>query len=256
MVEGLPWEQFVKQCLGGPAEKSLDLGCGAGARSLTVFKAGASKYIEGIDVSKDRVAEGEKQRQKLGVPGHLKVGDINTIQLSSHSYDLIFSCHSFHHFLELEHIMQQVHNALTPQGLFVLEEYVGPTQFQWTNQQIDLVKSLLSLLPAELRYYRWGTVKESEGRPTPAEVMAVSPFESIRSAEILPLFEHYFEIVIAKPLGGTIQHLLYNGIIHNFDPDDEQVRQYLKAIIDIEDSLIDAKLLPSDFMLLIGKRKN
>src|SRR5437899_3061855 len=81
--------------------------------------------------------------------------DINTAMLSPEAYELIFSCHSFHHFLELEHIMQQVHQALTPRGLFILEEFVGPTQFQWTDQQIELVRSLMSLIPERLRRLRW-----------------------------------------------------------------------------------------------------
>jgi SAM-dependent methyltransferase len=252
LIAGVPWAEYVKKQWGDPAEKSLDLGCGAGAKSLDIFQAGATKYIEGVDISAGRVAEGEKRRQTLGAPGNLRVADVNTLELPPQTYDLIFSCHSFHHFLELEHIMQQVQTALTPKGLFVLEEYVGPTQFQWTDQQMELVESLLALLPAELRYYRWGVLKELEGRPTPAEVMAVSPFESIRSAEILPLFERYFDGVALKPLGGTLQQLLYNGIVHNFKPHDEQASRYMAAIIEVEDTLIDAGLLPSDFMLLVG----
>lgn len=150
--------------------------------------------------------------------------------------------------------MAQVRTALTPRGLFVLEEYAGPTQFQWTDQQMELVRALLALLPAQLRRYRWGTCKEWEGRPTPAEVMAVSPFESIRSAEIVPLFREHFRVVVMRPLGGTLQRLLYNGIVHNFDPEDPEACRAIEAIYRVEDSLIDAGLLPSDFMLLIGQR--
>ncbi len=57
-----------------------------------------------------------------------RVEGINTVALPRSAYDLIFSCHSFHHFEALEHVMQQAHDALTPGGLFVPEEFVGPTQ--------------------------------------------------------------------------------------------------------------------------------
>ena len=103
---------------------------------------------------------------------------------------------------------------------------------------------------------RWGAVKSHEGRPTPEEVVAVSPFESIRSADIVPLFEQRFEVVGARNLGGTVQHLLYNGIVHNFALEDEEACRYLQAIVRVEDALVDARLLPSDFMLLIGRRKS
>ncbi len=255
LVDGLPWERWVCKELRAPAERSLDLGCGAGGRSISVFNEGASRYIDGLDVSEGRIAEGERLRQESGIPGNFRVADTNTVTLSPDTYELIFSCHSFHHFLNLEHIMQQVHNALTPHGLFVLEEFVGPTQFQWTDKQMDVVRSVLALIPERLRWYQWNALKVVEGRPTPAQVVAVSPFESIRSAEIFALFKSYFEVVAVKRLGGTIQHLLYNGIAHNFSLNDEEAIHCLRGIWEVEDALIDSEMLPSDFMLLIGRRK-
>lgn len=254
-IDGLRWEQWVPRHLGGPAARSLDLGCGAAARSLAVWNEGASAHLEGVDISEGRVAEGERRRRETGAPGRFWAEDVNAIELEPGRYDLIFSAHSFHHFLELEHVMEQTARALTPRGLFILEEFVGPTQFQWTDLQMEITAGLMGLLPEHLRRLRWGAVKPYEGRPTVEEVVAVSPFESIRSAEILPLFEQYFEIVLIKKLGGTIQHLLYNGIVHNFWPLTEEASRSLQGIIKVEDSLIDSGLLPSDFMLLVGRRK-
>ena len=59
-----------------------------------------------------------------------------------------------------------------------------------------------------------------------------------------------------KNLGGTIQHLLYNGIVHNFPPGDAGGASEPRAVIGVEDALIDTGRLPSDFMLLIGRRKD
>jgi ubiquinone/menaquinone biosynthesis C-methylase UbiE len=255
LIDGLPWERWVTKALGRPARRSLDLGCGSGLKSVAVWQAGSTAEADGIDVSEERVAEGEKRRASLGMPGAFRVGDVNACRLTPSSYDLIFSSHSFHHFVELEHIMAEVAKALTPGGLFVLEEFVGPTQFQWTDQQIDLVRSLMTLLPEEFRMLRWNAVKPYEGRPTVAEVVAASPFESIRSAEIVPLFRQHFDIVETRALGGTLQHLLYNGIVHNFGPEREAAEGYVRAFIETEDALIESGLLPSDFMLLVGRAR-
>jgi SAM-dependent methyltransferase len=256
LIDGLPWETWVAKALGRPAQRSLDLGCGSGLKSVAVFQAGSTREADGIDVSEDRIAEGERTRAAIGMPGQFRVTDVNTSRLAPNAYDLIFSSHSFHHFLELEHVMSEVRSALTPGGLFVLEEFVGPTQFQWTDQQIDLVRSLMALLPEEYRMLRWNAVKPYEGRPTVADVVAASPFESIRSAEIVPLFRRHFEIVELRLLGGTLQHLLYNGIVHNFGPERAAAAEYVRAIHETEDALIDRGLLPSDFMLLVGKRRD
>jgi SAM-dependent methyltransferase len=255
LVDGLSWPAFVRRELGAPAERSLDLGCGAGARSFAVYDEGAALALEGHDISAERIAQAEAVRRARGIPGGFAVADGNAGELPANRYGLIFSCHSFHHFLRLEHVMEQVHRALAPEGFFVLEEFVGPTQFQWTDEQIALVRSLMALVPERLRRFRWDAVKTHEGRPTPAEVAAVSPFESIRSAEIYPLFQKYFQVVAAKKLGGTLQHLFYNGIMHRFVPGDAEAQACLDAVIGVEDALIDTDRLPSDFMLLIGRRK-
>jgi SAM-dependent methyltransferase len=255
LIDGLEWKRWVSQSLGGPAARSLDLGCGAASRSLAVWEAGASACLEGVDISEERVAEGERLRREIEAPGRFWAEDVNALTLEPGRYDLIFSAHSFHHFLELEHVMEQVGKALAPRGLFILEEFVGPTQFQWTDLQMGLTAGLLQLLPEDLRRLRWGAVKHAEGRPTVEQVVAVSPFESIRSAEIVPLFEKYFDVVLIRNLGGTLQHLLYNGIVHNFWPMTDEAARGVNGIFAIEDQLIDSGLLPSDFMLLVGKRR-
>lgn len=254
-IDGLPWERWVVQRLGGACGRTLELGCGSAGRSLYLADMGMSRQIEGIDVSPDRVAAGERERISRNVPGGFRVEDVNAVRLPRAAYDLIFSCHSFHHFEKLEHVMAEVHEALTPNGVFVLEEFVGPTQFQWTDTQIALVRQLTALLPDRYRTFRWGVVKPYEGRPTPAEVVAVSPFESIRSGEIVPLFHRFFDVRTARPQGGTLQHLLYNGIIHNFGDTDTESLRYLKAIYQVEDALIDGGFIPSDFQLLVGRRR-
>jgi hypothetical protein len=114
----------------------------------------------------------------------------------------------------------------------------------------------MELLPEDLRMLRWGAVKPYEGRPEVKDVVAASPFESIRSAEIVPLFQRFFRVVELRRLGGTIQHLLYNGIVHNFTLDRRDALDRVQAIIEVEDALIDSGMLPSDFMLLIGMRRD
>lgn len=129
LIDGLPWDHWVKKELGGPARKSLDLGCGAGARSLAVFRAEASRHVEGLDVSADRIDEAEKRRKEIGAPGRFEFSDVNTIELPFDTYDLIFSCHSFHHFHALEHIMLQVNRALTPAVSLFLRSMWGQVNF-------------------------------------------------------------------------------------------------------------------------------
>lgn len=256
LVEGQTWAHWVRKPLQGPARRSLDLGCGSGRKSAAVFAACSTLHATGFDLSEERIAEARQLQSRLGIPGEFAVADANRLDLPADSFDLVFASHSFHHFLDLERIMDQVHRALTPRGIFVLEEYVGPSQFQWTDAQMSLVASRLALMPERLRVLPWGTIKDREGRPAPSDVAAVSPFESIRSAEIEPLFRERFEMVAARRLGGTLQQLLYNGIMHNFVMTDAESLIQIRGVAALEDALLDHGVLPSDCMLLIGRRRD
>jgi ubiquinone/menaquinone biosynthesis C-methylase UbiE len=254
LIDGLPWWAWISRHFGGPATRSMDLGCGSGSLSMRLLATGATQCVEGVDASPERIAEAEKRREAAGAPGRFIVADCNEVALEENRYDLIVSSHSFHHFLELEAVMDRVLRALTPRGLFILEEFVGPTQFQWTDAQIDATRTLTSLVPERFRILPWGAVKPFEGRPEAADVAAASPFESIRSAEIGPLFERRFEIVHRRLFGGTVQHLFYNGIIHNFVPGNPEAEALVRGVYRVEDALIDSGFLPSDFQLLVGRR--
>ena len=83
----------------------------------------------------------------------------------------------------------------------------------------------------------------------------VCPSEAIRSDEIVSLFLKYFDPIHHKRLGGTIQHLLYSGIIHNFPDNDSDIDRLIDSIDGIESKLIELDALPSDFVLLIGRRR-
>lgn len=254
-IDGVRWERWVVSALGAPPAASLELRCGTGDRSLFVYEHGWSRRLDGLDADEDRIDVAETRRKAVGAPGAFRIGDVNTISLDRDAYDLVFACHGFHHFFALEHILDQVHATLRPRGLFVIEGYVGPSRFQWTSTQIALVRSLLSLMPDRLRTFPWGAVKTQEGRPNRSDLAAAAGFEAIRSAEILPLVAERFEVLATQPIGGTLQHLLYNGIMHNFGDDDAEARRYIDAIMQMEDVLVDDGLLPGDFVVLIARRR-
>jgi hypothetical protein len=144
---------------------------------------------------------------------------------------------------------------LTEDGYVVFEEYVGPNRFQWTDEQLGLTAQMLALLPTRLRKYAHGILKEEEGRSTVEEVKAVCPSEAIRSQDIVPLFRDHFHLVWHKLLGGTIQHLLYSGIIQNFPDHDPHVLHAMDAINGLEQTFIAYGIIQSDFALLVGRKK-
>lgn len=254
LIDGLSWRQWVRAALGHPARVALELGCGDGAALADTIRAGVAESAVGLDLDESRfVACRELPAFRDGQVRFL-AADVNTIALEENTFDLIYVNQSFHHFLELEHILEQVYRALTPQGYFVLDEYVGPPRFQWTDAQLALTAQLLGIMPRELRMYANGIEKRSEGRSTVEDVIRVCPSEAVRSDEIVPLFRNNFQTVRQNNLGGTIQHLLYSGIVQNFPDGDPETDHLIDCIDGIERVLIDHGIIPSDFVLLVGRR--
>jgi SAM-dependent methyltransferase len=251
LIDGLYWQGWVRRHLGGPVAVGLELGCGNGAALAHMVESGFITRGVGLDLEESRFTAGRPDG-RIGFIG----ADVNTIALEPGAYDLVYALQAFHHFEAIEHVMAQVHTALKPNGVFVLDEFVGPSRFQWTDEQLAWTGHLLDLMPRELRKYPNGVEKRREGRSTPEEVIRVCPSEAIRPGDIPTVFASTFRPVAKKNLGGTIQHLLYSGIIQNFPDNDPDVDAIIDSVDAIETSLIDQGILPSDFMLLLGTRRD
>ncbi|WP_321470793.1 methyltransferase domain-containing protein [uncultured Paludibaculum sp.] len=255
LIDGLPWRTRIPQALGGPAEYALELGCGSGENTHATWRAGTARHVTGIDLDDSRFAEVRSGMKSQGAPVSFQAADIDHLSLEPSRYGLIYAIQSFHHFERLEHICAEISKALVPGGFFVLDEFVGPARFQWTDKQLALTAQLLGLMPRPLRMYANGIEKRAEGRSTPEQVIQVCPSEAIRSNEIVQVFRDHFDVVHEKNLGGTIQHLLYSGIVQNFPDDDEATNIMVDSINSLEELFIDSGVLPSDFMLLIGRKR-
>lgn len=96
-------------------------------------------------------------------------------------------------------------------------------------------------------------IKLDANLPTLHSVIAVDPSEAVRSAEIVPVLSHYFDIVEHKPLGGTILQFLLADIAGNFAGEDGA--QLLEMLFDIEDTLLACGDLSSDFAYIVARPK-
>jgi len=86
--------------------------------------------------------------------------------------------------------------------------------------------------------------------------VAISPFEAVRSADIIPLLYRYFTIVERRDYGGTILHWLLNQIVPNFDEvGSEEDRCILSLLCGIEFLMTQPGAFQSDFTVIIASRK-
>ena len=142
-----------------------------------------------------------------------------------------------------------------PRGLFVINEYVGPDRFQWDDKTNQLMNDLLQTLPERYRIEPLtGEVRQHVGRVSVEAVVAVDPSEAIHSADILQACAERFELVEQREFGGALLQFLLAEIVANFDPDSEEDRERLLALVETENQLIASGELKPWFVFAVYRR--
>jgi SAM-dependent methyltransferase len=244
---------------GGEAGDALSLGCGAGHLDR-IFKRCGYRFrsFTGIDISGPAVDRARELATEVGLAPALsyQAADLNRHALPADSFDLIYFFQSLHHIESLEFALDQCHAALRPGGILLVNEFVGPSRFQWTDRQLDEANSVFSTLPEELRRdLTRGGVKQRIVRPSVAQMLAYDPSEAVRSADIERVLTATFDVFEGWNWGGTLNHLVFQDIAGNFDPADEGHRAHIDRLIDHENRLIAEGRLASDFKVFLARRR-
>lgn len=234
----------------------MSLGCGNGHRERRWASLCNFKKIYGYDISGSLIQEAKKQAHEKQLDQIIEyfTADIHETGLPENQYDAVFVEQSLHHFSPLKELLIKINNSLKPDGLFIVNEYVGPSRFQRTKRQLEVINAVRSILPEKLKSHIVdGSVKKVIC-PSRMSMIFKDPSEAVESAMIVPLLYEIFDVVEMKPYE-VITHILFDGIAHNFLSDDVEVKRYLRMCFDIEDVLMQTKELPENFVLMVCKKK-
>jgi glycosyltransferase involved in cell wall biosynthesis/SAM-dependent methyltransferase len=253
------WVNYVaRKYFPEPVGKALSLGCGAGGLERHALSAGICSNFDAYDISEGSIEAAREEAQKAGFLDRINyvAADLNAITLEENAYDAVFASMAIHHLENLEGVYEELTKALKPGGLFVFNEFVGPSQFQWTDTQLRFANELMKEIPEQYRITNQDTVLREIRRPTIEFMNETDPSESIRSEEIMPITERFFDIVERRDYGGTLLHLVTAaGTIRNYSSDSEEDVALLQRMIDFEKSHIAAGDLDSDFTLVIARNR-
>lgn len=236
----------------------LSLGCGAAGLEIFASGQGLFQSMVALDASSMSLDQARKAAAAQGVTNvDFRLADIDRLELDPSNYDVILANMSLHHVKKLRTLLSQVRRALKPHGFFLINEFVGPRQFQFTDLQLSLVADLLAALPAAWRRdSATGEVKDHYARMSVEHWNVADPSEAIRSDRIVPDVERQFRVIERIDYGGTILNLLLEHIVHNFDPAVEKDVAAIRLLSTIEAILIRAGVIPSDFTVMAVKKRN
>ncbi len=235
----------------------LSLGCGAGNLERHLLSLAPFKRIDAYDISEGAIKGAKREANSAKMQVNYHIADLNEIRLPQDSYDVVFADMSLHHIEKLEHLLNEINRTLTDDGLFVINEYVGPSQFQYSKKQVEVINDILDILPPTYRRRVTDSdvIKPFFAPPSIEYMNNNDPSEAIRSSEIIDLVKNKFEVLEHQNYGGTILHMLLQDIIGNFDPENIKDATLLRMILYIEKLLIREHVIKSDFTFLVLKKR-
>jgi SAM-dependent methyltransferase len=170
---------------------------------------------------------------------HYYAADFNEPALPRNRYDIVFFHQSAHHVAKLEKVFRRVLHALKPDGLLYLDEYVGPSRHNWSEELLAPQQAAYRALPKSLRTRKRLSVP----------IQVDDPSEAFRSDEIMPQLRIGFDVVAERPYGGTLLSVIYPMLRR-----DAVTPELVQRLIADEQRMLDAGAL-SFYTVVVAKPK-
>ncbi|MFO1328292.1 MAG: glycosyltransferase [Rubrivivax sp.] len=252
------WLQHLKRTrFPATRARGLSLGCGSGAVVVDALVSGLVERMDGVDLSAAAIEVARDRARRAGVAGRAGLRVVNANEMAIDGpLDLIVFEQSLHHVDALGPVLDRCAAALADDGFLVINEYVGPDRFQWSDEAERLMNAILERLPAGHRLHPdSGEPKLRMQRVDPQQVIALDPSEAIHSGDILPALAQRFELVESRPFGGTLLQFLLADIAANFDPEDSRDVALLRLMSLLEAELVRCGAIGSDFVYAVYRRR-
>ncbi len=240
-----------------PGLTALSLGCGMGGRELRWAELGVFEHIDAFDIAPASVEVAAAAAREAGFSDEIRFAVRDFTKLGDGDrYDVVLAEHSLHHLAPMPEVVAKVDGLLNPGGLFLVDEFVGPKRFQWTDAQLAEAQLTLERFPEELRVQGSAGVKRRVIRPSRLWMVMTDPSEAIDSARITASLHHQFDVLEELPYGGAVLHLALADIAQNFVDGDPLADQVLTAAFEYEDRLMSQGRVASDFVAFVCRKRD
>lgn len=229
-------------------EHALILNCGNGWVERELVRIGLVKEVVGVDISDDLLVQARCAAAELGIDAEYIKIDVNVDPMPAGDFDLIVNHAASHHISAIDRVTRQLADRLTPDGLFVNWDYIGPHRNQYTAQQWEAAQLVNAELPTELR--------QEMRYPDMNTMLAVDPTEAVHSELIISTLERYFDIVTFRPLGGAVGYLLLTHNLPFYAQPVEAVEDWVNFVMDADERFLESNPDQSLFAYFIARRKS
>lgn len=243
--------------LGLTFEHGVSVGFGDGTKEFEILKEGLVKKFTLFELSDVRIENARQQAKKLGFEDRVKFikGDCFQCEFTE-KVDFVHWNNSLHHMFDVSKAVEWSYQILETGGIFYMDDFVGPTRFQWSDEALELGTKIRNTLPdmyLKNPYEPSKLLNREISRPDTDKIRNKDPSEAADSNRILDSIMEYFpdaEIILT---GGTIYHMTLNDILHNIDESDLKDKTILDLLL-IIDELATELGIESHYAAVLGKK--
>jgi SAM-dependent methyltransferase len=210
--------QIAKRLKGRRNLKGVSVGCGMGTKELWLMQMVDIAHFDLFDIAEANIEFGRQEAQRQGVlhKVSMRAEDAFLAELAD-DYDLVYWNNALHHMPDVYAALRWSLDRLKPGGLLAMDDFIGPSRFQWTDQNLAWATRVRTTLPPRLLMDPHGNpVSNATVRPTIEQVKASDPSEAADSGRTVEALRAVFPSVEIFPTGGALYHLALNDIFHNF----------------------------------------
>ncbi|HUP60069.1 MAG TPA: methyltransferase [Thermoanaerobaculia bacterium] len=237
-----PMDWLISILNGRRFRRALSIGCGSGALERDLIARNLCDTIDAFDASPVSIDTARRLANEAGIGHriHYSVRDFNNPHLPRRAYDLIAFHQSLHHVAKMERLLREILRALNPNGLLYLDEYVGPSRFDWNDTLIAPHRAWFNEhVPQDARL----------NDPMPYPIATDDPSEALRSDEIVRQISRGFRILQRRDYGGTLLSVIYPMVKWDLAP-----ASLVPDLLEAEEAMI-ASGAPSYYTVIVAAPK-
>jgi 2-polyprenyl-3-methyl-5-hydroxy-6-metoxy-1,4-benzoquinol methylase len=226
-----------------PKVRAISLGSGDGEVEVLVARYLINRNVTnftimGIELSAALVARATARAEREGVSSNVTflVGDLNEYDGQS-EFDFVVANQILHHVVNLEALIEKIHEVLVPDGMLMTRDMIGRNGHQAWPEAKQMIDQLWADMPSRYKYHQ---VYKRNFPSFPNFHFASTSFEGIRSQDILPLLIQKFSFQRFYAFGGVVERFVNRGFGSNYDPDNEDDRSFVVCLQTINDMALDA----------------
>jgi SAM-dependent methyltransferase len=238
------WTAYLKRVYCTPPRKrALVIGCGNGWVDRQLADLGIAEHFDAFDVDPAFLAACEAERGDR--PIRYFVSDFRSFE-ATERYDLIVNVAALHHAQYLYHHCSRLAAALTPDGIFVHWEYIGPDRNQYRDDHVAHMEAVNQAMPERFH-------TSHRLRPYLSAMIVGDPTEAVHASEIVRAVGQYFTILERHDTGGGLAYqMLWNNIAEFEDPSDTEAADVLAELLDQDGRETDSGAIPPLFTFMIA----